>query len=92
VFIAVRDLLHAKGRFLLMEFVIALVAYLMTFLSGFSTGLIGNNMSGLVALPVSHFVFMADDRPTSRSSLVDRVVSIVDGQLSETPGAGHAAH
>jgi putative ABC transport system permease protein len=72
MFIAVRDLLHAKGRFLLMGFVIALVAYLMTFLSGLSTGLISNNVSGLMALPVSHFVFMADDRPTFRSSLVDR--------------------
>ena len=30
MFIAVRDLAFAKGRFMLMGFVIALVAYLMT--------------------------------------------------------------
>jgi putative ABC transport system permease protein len=72
MFIAVRDLAHAKGRFLLMGFVVALVAYLMTFLSGLSAGLISNNVSGLMALPVSHFIFMADDRPTFRSSLVDK--------------------
>jgi putative ABC transport system permease protein len=74
VFIAVRDLVHARGRFLLMGFVVALVAYLMTFLSGLSAGLISNNVSGLMALPVSHFVFMADDRPTFRSSLVDQAM------------------
>jgi hypothetical protein len=72
MFIAVRDLVHARERFLLMGFVIALVAYLVTFLSGLSAGLISNNVSGLMALPVSHFVCMADDRPTFRSSLVDR--------------------
>lgn len=74
MFIAIRDLAHAKGRFLLMGFVVALVAYLMTFLSGLSAGLISNNVSGLMALPVTHFVFMADDRPTFRSSLVDKAM------------------
>jgi putative ABC transport system permease protein len=72
MFIALRDLAFARGRFLLMGFVIALVAYLMTFLSGLSAGLISNNVSGLIALPVSHFSFQYDDRPTFRSSLMDQ--------------------
>ena len=72
MFIAVRDLVYAKGRFALMGLVVALVAYLMTFLSGLSGGLISNNVSGLIAAPVTHFAFQFDDRPTFRSSLVDR--------------------
>ena len=36
MFIALRDLAYAKGRFLLMGLVVALVAYLMTLLSGLS--------------------------------------------------------
>jgi len=72
MFIAVRDLAFAKGRFMLMGFVIALVAYLMTFLSGLSAGLISNNVSGLMVLPVTHIAFQAADRPTFRGSLVER--------------------
>ena len=72
MFIAVRDLAFAKGRFLLMGFVIALVAYLMTFLSGLSAGLISNNVSGLMVLPVTHIAFQAADHPTFRGSLVER--------------------
>lgn len=74
MFIAVRDLAFAKGRFLLMGFVIALVAYLMTFLSGLSAGLISNNVSGLMVLPVTHIAFQAADRPTFRGSLVERAM------------------
>ena len=57
-----------------MGLVVALVAYLMTFLSGLSGGLISNNVSGLMAAPVTHFAFQFDDRPTFRSSLVDRAM------------------
>ena len=74
VFIALRDLAYAKGRFALMGLVVALVAYLMTFLSGLSGGLISNNVSGLIAAPANHFAFQYDDRPTFRSSLVDRAM------------------
>ena len=72
MFIAIRDLAFAKGRFLLMGFVVALVAYLMTFLSGLSAGLISNNVSGLMVLPVTHFSFQYDDTPTFRGSLIDQ--------------------
>ena len=74
MFIAIRDLAFAKGRFLLMGFVVALVAYLMTFLSGLSAGLISNNVSGLMILPVTHFSFQYDDTPTFRGSLIDQAM------------------
>lgn len=82
MFIAVRDLAYAKGRFLLMGFVVALVAYLMTFLSGLSAGLISNNVSGLMVLPVTHFSFQYDDMPTFRGSLVDQ--SMWDGWAAKS--------
>jgi putative ABC transport system permease protein len=87
MFIALRDLAYAKGRFALMGLVVALVAYLMTFLSGLSGGLISNNVSGLIAAPVTHFAFQYDDRPTFRASLVDR--PMWDGWQAR-PGIRHA--
>lgn len=74
MFIALRDLAYARGRFLLMGFVIVLVAYLMTFLSGLSAGLISNNVSGLMVLPVTHIAFQYDDTPTFRGSLIERAM------------------
>lgn len=72
MFIALRDLAFAKGRFLLMATVVALVAFLMTLLSGLSTGLIRNNISGLMALDVSHIAFEYNKKPNYRNSMIDR--------------------
>ena len=72
MFIAMRDLAFAKGRFLLMATVVALVAFLMTLLSGLSTGLIRNNISGLMALDVSHIAFEYNKKPNYRNSMIDR--------------------
>ena len=72
MFIALRDLAYARGRFLLMGLVIALVAYLMTLLSGLAAGLVKNNISGLMSLPATHVAFEYDDRPNYRNSMVDR--------------------
>ena len=72
MFIALRDLTFAKGRFLLMATVVALVAFLLTILSGLSTGLIRNNISALMALDISHIAFEYNDKPSYRNSMVDR--------------------
>ena len=72
MFIALRDLAFAKGRFLVMATVVALVAFLMTLLSGLSTGLIRNNISGLMALDVSHIAFEYNKKPNYRNSMIDR--------------------
>lgn len=74
MFIALRDLSFAKGRFFLMGLVVALIAFLTTLLSGLSAGLIKNNISGLMALPVTHIAFEYDDEPNYRASLVDRAM------------------
>jgi len=72
MFLAWRDLVFAKGRFLLMSMIIALVAFLMTLLSGLASGLIKNNISGLMALDVTNLAFEYNDRPNYRNSMVER--------------------
>ena len=71
MFIAIRDLKFAKGRFLLMGLVVALVAFLTTLLSGLASGLIKNNISGLVELDVTHLAFEYNNKPSYRNSMID---------------------
>jgi putative ABC transport system permease protein len=72
MFIAVRDLAFAKGRFFLMGLVVVLISFLTTLLSGLSAGLVKNNISGLMQLPYTHIAFEYADEPTYRATLVDR--------------------
>ena len=72
MFIAIRDLSFAKGRFLLMGLVVALVAFLVTVLSGLSAGLIKNNISGLIELDATHIAFEYNDHPSYRNTMVER--------------------
>ena len=86
MFIALRDLRFAKGRFLLIGLVVALVAFLTTLLSGLAAGLIKNNISGLIELDVTHLAFECprweenpasgqyecQSKPSYRNSMVDR--------------------
>ncbi|MDP6435657.1 MAG: ABC transporter permease [Gammaproteobacteria bacterium] len=93
MFIALRDLKFAKGRFLLMGLVVALVAFLMTFLSGVAAGLIRNNISGLIQLDVTHLSFeYNNNKPSYRNSMIEREMwegwQALPGVLSAEP-MGH---
>lgn len=57
MFLALRELRFARGRFGLMGAVIALIAVLMVMLSGLSAGLVNDGVSGLKSLPVTAFAF-----------------------------------
>ena len=57
MYLALRDLRVARGRFALVGSVIALVALLATLLSGLATGLVDDGISGLRALPITHLAF-----------------------------------
>jgi putative ABC transport system permease protein len=72
MFIAIRDLMFAKGRFLLMGVVVALVSFLVIILSGLSSGLVKANISGLMALPATHIAFEWTDHPSYRNTMVER--------------------
>src|SRR5690625_3686836 len=74
MFLALRELAFARGRFSLMGVVIALIAILMVLLSGLSAGLVNDGVSGLKALPPS--TAFAFDAGTKQDNAFSR--SVVD--------------
>jgi putative ABC transport system permease protein len=79
VFLALRELTFARGRFALMGGVVALIAILMVLLSGLSVGLVNDGVSGLKKLAVTSFAFQEDvsvDAAFSRS--------VVDASTADT--------
>ncbi len=72
MFIALRDLWFARGRFALMATVVGLLALLMVLLTGLSTGLVDDNIGGLRALPVTQFAFSAESQGKWNNSAVDK--------------------
>lgn len=70
MYLAWRDLFVARGRFVLVGAVIALVALLTGLLSGLATGLVDDGISGLRRLPLTHLAFQdGAGAEFSRSSL-----------------------
>ncbi len=70
MFLAIRELTFARGRFALMGVVVALIAILTVLLSGLSVGLVNDGVSGLKRLPVTSLAFqheVAKDSAFSRS-------------------------
>ncbi|UJH70589.1 ABC transporter permease [Ornithinimicrobium sp. INDO-MA30-4] len=59
MFVALRDLRFAKGRFLLIGSVVALITILAGFLSGLTGGLANQNISAILAMPADRIVFSA---------------------------------
>jgi len=57
MFLAIRELIFAKGRFALMGLVIALIAVLGVLLTGLASGLATAGISGLRTLPISNMAF-----------------------------------
>ncbi len=73
MFLALRELRFARARFTLMGGVVALIAVLMVLLSGLSSGLVNDGVSGLKNLPVTAFAF---DEGTKTDAAFSR--SVVD--------------
>lgn len=67
MFVAGRDLRFAKGRFLLMGAVVALITLLVVLLSGLTAGLGRESTSAIDGLPVDHVAFGAPAPGMSRS-------------------------
>ncbi|WP_339156743.1 FtsX-like permease family protein [Actinomadura luteofluorescens] len=57
MFVALRDLRFAKGRFALMGSVVLLITLLVTMLSGLTAGLARDSASAIEDLPADHIVF-----------------------------------
>ncbi|HWJ82935.1 MAG TPA: ABC transporter permease [Nocardioides sp.] len=72
MYVALRDLRAARGRFVLVGLVISLVALLTTLLSGLAAGLVDDGISGLRRLPLTHLAMEdGSDGTFSRSTLTD---------------------
>ncbi len=83
MFVGLRDLRQAWGRFALMGAVIALVAVLTVLLTGLSTGLVNSGISGLRAMPLTHLAFAPKTDSTFSRSTVDAATV---GALGRQPG------
>jgi len=57
MFVALRDLRHARGRFTLMLVVIVLITFLVTFLASLTAGLSRESTSAITGLPADHLAF-----------------------------------
>jgi putative ABC transport system permease protein len=89
MFLAMKDLVFAKGRFALMAGVITLVAFLIVILSGMVSGLIDQNISGIKAMRATHIAFEYDRLPSYTNSFVDREMweawAITPGVVAAAP-------
>ncbi len=73
MYVALRDLSAARGRFALVGLVIALVALMTTLLSGLAAGLVDDGISGLRKLPLTQLAMEPSSGGTfSRSVLTDK--------------------
>lgn len=75
MFVALRDLRFARGRFLLIGSVVALITILVGFLSGLTGGLANQNVSAVLAMPADRVVFSAPAAGASGASFSDSIVT-----------------
>lgn len=84
MFVALRDLRFARGRFILIGSVVALITILVGFLSGLTGGLATQNVSAVLALPGDRTVFSAPATGTTGASFSDSVIT--EQQANEWAG------
>lgn len=78
MFVALRDLRFARGRFLLIGSVVALITILVGFLSGLTGGLATQNVSALLAIPADRIVFSSSSSGSADTSFADSAVTAED--------------
>ncbi|WP_382306058.1 ABC transporter permease [Herbiconiux sp. UC225_62] len=75
MFVALRDLGFARGRFILIGSVVALITVLVGFLSGLTGGLATQNISAVLAIPGDRIVFSAPTAGSSGASFSDSTIT-----------------
>ena len=75
MFVALRDLRFARGRFVLIGSVVALITVLVGFLSGLTGGLATQNVSAVLSLPGDRIVFSAPTTGSSGASFADSAIT-----------------
>jgi putative ABC transport system permease protein len=84
MFVALRDLRHASGRFALMTGVVVLITVLVTFLAALTAGLARESTSAVADLPADHLALSAVDGEISFTA--SRVGPEVWEALAREPG------
>ncbi|KXP00977.1 ABC transporter substrate-binding protein [Tsukamurella pseudospumae] len=90
MFVALRDLRFAKGRFALMGTVIVLITLLVGLLSGLTGGLARQNVSAIADLPADHLAFQSPSGGQDLSFSDSTVTEAQWRQWSAVPGVEHA--
>ncbi len=91
MFVAFRDLRFARGRFLLIASVVALITVLVGFLSGLTGGLASQNISAVLSMPGDRVVFAAPPSGATAPSFSDSAVTAKEAQAwSSAPGVRDA--
>lgn len=90
MYLALRDLRFAKGRFALMGGVVTLITLLLVLLSGLTAGLGNQSTSALAALPADQIVFGAPAGDSAKASFTESEVT--RGQWSEWNSREGVAH
>ncbi|QCP00470.1 ABC transporter permease [Arthrobacter sp. 24S4-2] len=75
MFLAIRDLRFAKGRFALMAAVVALITFLLVMLSGLTAGLGNQSTSAVAGLPADQLVFGAPAGTPAKASFTESEVT-----------------
>ncbi len=75
MYLAIRDIRFAKGRFALMGAVVALITLLLVMLSGLTAGLGNQSTSALAALPADQLVFGAPAGGVAKASFTESEVT-----------------
>ncbi|MCX5214736.1 ABC transporter permease [Kitasatospora sp. NBC_00240] len=88
MFLALRDLRFARGRFALIGAVVGMIAVLGVILSGLASGLADSGISGLRALPVTHLAF--DSSATGELFSRSTVNTDTAARWAEQPGVRKA--
>ncbi len=75
MFVALRDLRFARGRFVLIGAVVALITLLVGFLSGLTGGLATQNISAVTAIPADRLVFSPPSDGSSAVTFADSAIT-----------------
>ncbi|MGX6607728.1 ABC transporter permease [Micromonosporaceae bacterium Da 78-11] len=90
MFVAIRDLRFAKGRFALMGAVVILITMLVVLLSGLTAGLGRGNTSAITDLPADHLVFAAPAAGQKLAFTDSSIAPTVQSEWSRLPGVRRA--
>lgn len=89
MFLALRDIVSARGRFSLISFVVGLITVLLVMLTGLTGGLAKHNTSALEALAPERYVFTSDGPSFQESQVTTSDVQewqeLVDADSQVTP-------